>query len=63
MKHECYYRNVLLDVKACIEGTQTNEVIGHFTKYRPIAEMAQIYAMVCSGLIEIKETPLDSSEA
>jgi hypothetical protein len=44
------YRADLLHLKAMIEGTQTNEVRGHFTKNRPMAEMAMIYAAICSSL-------------
>lgn len=44
------YRKDLLHLKAMIEGTQTNEVRGHFTKNRPMAEMAMIYAAICDAL-------------
>lgn len=44
------YRQDLLHLKAMIEGTQTNEVRGHFTKNRPMAEMAMVYAAICSAL-------------
>lgn len=44
------YRLDLLDLKAMIEGTQTNEVRGHFTTNRPQAEIAMVYGAICAAL-------------
>lgn len=45
-----YYRNTLVQLKAMIEQSQTNEIRSHFTVNRPMAEVATYYGVICEAL-------------